>query len=183
MGFLICCGPKIKRGKKVAMPISVIDLHQLKDVLKDVNSTTMKYNSPSKPQWMGRVGLRPRDESLCGHTHIMKPGIAMGVSSEGGLTVEKILKMDSGKGCVWSQPMMTGGMVGERPDTAGDLGGARDSWLCVCVLSTVSLCSPPLRLAQSGSFKTTAVHWHLRFRNSLATLQNGCTLQGRCFEG
>lgn len=53
---------------------------------------------------MGRVGLSPRDESTCGHTHsytrIMKAGIAMGVPSEGGLTEEKILKMDSGKDCV-----------------------------------------------------------------------------------
>lgn len=71
---------------------------------------------------MGRAGLRPRDESTCGHTHsythIMKAGIAMGVPSEGGLT-EKILKMDSGKDCVWSWSVMMGGMVGERPDTAG----------------------------------------------------------------
>ncbi len=65
----------------------------------------------------------------------MKAGIAMGVSSEGDLTEEKIRKMDRRKGCVWSRPMMMGGggVVGERPDTAGVLGGARDSWLCgVC---------------------------------------------------
>lgn len=41
-----------------------------------------------------RVGTHTRT------THIMKAGIAMGVPSEGGLTEEKILKMDSGKVCV-----------------------------------------------------------------------------------
>ncbi len=41
----------------------------------------------------------------------MKAGIAMGISSEGGLTEEKILKMDSGKGGVWSRSMMMGGWL------------------------------------------------------------------------
>lgn len=60
------------------------------------------------------------------HTHIMKAGIAMGVPSLGGLTVEKILKMDSGNGCV----LVDWGMVGERPHTAGGLGQLS---LCVCL--------------------------------------------------
>ncbi len=82
---------------------------------------------------MGRVGLRPKDESVCGHTHIMKAGIAMGVSSEGGLTEEKILKMDSGKGCVWSRPMMMGGWLVKDQI---QLGVWEEQWtagfVCVC---------------------------------------------------
>lgn len=60
-----------------------------------------------------RVGTHTRT-----HTHIMKAGIVMGVPSEGGLTEEKILKMDSGKDCL-VLVCDDGGMVGERPDTAG----------------------------------------------------------------
>lgn len=55
--------------------------------------------------------------------------------------------------------------------------------LCEGVWTTVTLCSPPLCLAPAGSFKITAVHWHISLGSSLATLRIGCTLRGRCFEG
>lgn len=45
--------------------------------------------------------------------------------------------------------------------------------LCEGVWTTVTLCSPPLCLAPAGSFKTTAIHWHIRFGSRLASLRIG----------
>lgn len=51
MVILICHCPKIKqKKKKVAMPLPIIDLHQLKDALSDVSVTTMKNNSSKQSQ-------------------------------------------------------------------------------------------------------------------------------------